>query len=118
MLVILCMLQFSAAASSDYKDRKEEWLRKAEEAKPVLHKTVCRPVSMVQAVEDASAFQGWRMEQIGEVPEYYGASINEMPDVTVDFGRHMTGYFTFRRQVTDGVPKANWRACATIISPP
>lgn len=106
MLVILCVLPYMAAASSDYKDRKEEWLRKAEEAKPVLHKTVCRPVSMVQAVEDASAFQGWRMEQIGEVPEYYGASINEMPDVTVDFGRHMTGYFTFRMKVTDGVQDA------------
>ena len=105
MLVTFCMLPFMAAAS-DYKDRKVEWLRKAEESKPVLHEMICRPLSMVRAVEDASSFQGWRMERIGEVPEYYESSINEMPDVTVDFGRHMTGYFTFRMKVAEGVLEA------------
>ena len=105
MLVSFCMLPFMAAAS-DYKDRKVEWLRKAEESKPVLHEMICRPLSMVRAVEDASSFQGWRMERIGEVPEYYESSINEMPDVTVDFGRHMTGYFTFRMKVAEGVQDA------------
>ena len=106
MLLGLCLSPVLATASSDYKDKRTEWLRKAEETKPVLHETVCRPLSIVQAVEDASAFQGWSMEKVGEVPDYYKSSINEMPDVTVDFGRHVTGYFTFRMKVAEGVQDA------------
>ena len=106
LLLGLCLSPVLATASSDYKDKRTEWLRKAEETKPVLHETVCRPLSIVQAVEDASAFQGWSMEKVGEVPDYYKSSINEMPDVTVDFGRHVTGYFTFRMKVAEGVQDA------------
>ena len=106
LLLGLCLSPVLATDSSDYKDKRTEWLRKAEETKPVLHETVCRPLSIVQAVEDASAFQGWSMEKVGEVPDYYKSSINEMPDVTVDFGRHVTGYFTFRMKVAEGVQDA------------
>lgn len=106
VLIFLSMLPVLAADSYDFKDKRAEWLRKAEEAKTVLHETICRPLSVVQAVEDEEAYQGWRMEKIGEVSEYYGSSINEMPDVVVDFGRHMTGYFTFRMKVAEGVQDA------------
>ena len=106
LLLGLCLSPVLATASSDYKDKRTKWLRKAEETKPVLHETVCRPLSIVQAVEDASAFQGWSMEKVGEVPDYFKSSINEMPDVTVDFGRHVTGYFTFRMKVAEGVQDA------------
>ena len=80
----------------DYYGRRDEWLRKAEEAKPELIERKQHPLYLVQPVADPDAYQGWRMERTGELSSYIGTNMREMPDVMLDFGRHMTGYFTFR----------------------
>lgn len=104
--LLLSFLPVLASSLSDYKDKRTEWLRKAQEAMPALTETISRPLSLVTTVEDASAYQGWRVDKVGEVADYYSSSINEMPDVMVDFGRHMTGYFTFRLNTVRGVQDA------------
>lgn len=86
----------SAAAQDIFADRREDWARKAEEAKPVLTEKIYRPLYLVQPVADESAYQGWRIEKSGELSSYYGSSLKQNPDVMVDFGRHLTGYFTFK----------------------
>ena len=80
----------------DYYGKRDEWLRKAEEAKPELISKVYRPLCLVQTVEDEAAYQGWKIERTGELSSYIGTNMREVPDVMLDFGRHMTGYFTFR----------------------
>ena len=84
------------SAPDPYAGYREAWARKAEEAKPELVETVCRPLYLVEGVRDSSAYQGWRMRKCGEMSSYYGISLKQRPCVTVDFGRHMTGHFSFR----------------------
>lgn len=98
-LLLLAFLTASAAISRyepDYYGKRDEWLRKAEEAKPELTSKIFRPLCLVQPVEDENAYQGWRIEKTGELSSYIGTNMREVPDVMLDFGRHMTGYFTFR----------------------
>lgn len=48
----------------DYYDGKcNRWLEIAESCKPQLVETVVRPVPVVKAVNDTSAYQNWRFEQ-------------------------------------------------------
>lgn len=105
-ILVSCLTAHAVPYGGSYAHKRAEWLRKAQEAMPVLTETISRPLSLVTAVEDASAYQGWRVDKVGEVEDYYSSSINEMPDVMVDFGRHMTGYFTFRLNTVRGVQDA------------
>lgn len=95
---LTCSVATSATSGyePDYYGKRDEWLRKAEEAKPELISKVYRPLCLVQPVEDEAAYQGWKIEKIGELSSYIGINMREVPDVMLDFGRHMTGYFTFR----------------------
>ena len=79
-----------------YAPWRESWAEKAEQAKPKLKETIYRPLYLVEGVKDSLAYQGWRMEKSGEMSSYYGVSLKQVPCVTVDFGKHMTGHFTFR----------------------
>ena len=79
-----------------YAPWRESWAEKAEQAKPKLKETIYRPLYLVEGVKDSLAYQGWRMEKSGEMSSYYGVSLKQVPCLTVDFGKHMTGHFTFR----------------------
>lgn len=78
------------------------WFRIAQESTPVLKETVVEPVGMVRSVRDSSAFQGWRMEPAGDMQQFYTITYKKgAPAVIIDFGRHVTGYFSFSLH-TDG----------------
>lgn len=78
-------------------DRREAWLAADESAKPELKYRVVRPQSVVRAVCDSSAYQHWRYEPTGDATELlYGRNVKEVREITLDFGQHLTGYFTFR----------------------
>lgn len=109
LTVSLAAMASETSADIAYKDKRAEWLRKAEEAKPVLVETVCRPLCLVTPVKDEAAYQGWRMEKSGELSTYYRTNMISSPDVTVDFGRHMTGYFTFKIRTVRGAQDAPMR---------
>lgn len=84
------------AAQDIYADRRAEWMKIAEMTKPILHETIVYPQTIVKAVKDADAYQGWRYEACAGLEKLYSTSFKEVNSVTVDFGRHLTGYFTFR----------------------
>ncbi len=74
---------------------QQEWLRKAEEAKPALHHTLCVPVRMVEPVQDTAAFQGWRYDVSSLSPQtVYERPLAVGQSFTFDFGRHMVGYLS------------------------
>ena len=89
-------LAVTVHAQDVFADRRADWAAKAEQSKPELVQTICRPQYLVEPVADTAAYQGWRMEKTGEMSEYYGISLKKLPCITVDFGRHITGYFTFK----------------------
>mgnify|MGYP006972049632 FL=1 len=75
---------------------RARWFRIAQEVQPVLQQTVVEPVGLVRPVRDSSAFQGWRMEPAGDMQQFYDMTYKRgTPSVIVDFGRHVTGYFSF-----------------------
>lgn len=80
--------------------QQSEWLRIAEETKPELQETIVQPVTLVTPVQDPTAFQGWRMEPVDGLDNYFQVSMKQNPSVIVDFGRHMTGYYQFRLRTT------------------
>lgn len=98
LIFAVAALAFNAplAAQDCFADYRASWAEKARLAKPELKEIIYRPLCLVEPVADSSAYQGWKMEKVGELSSYYGTSLKSCPCVTVDFGRHMTGYFTFR----------------------
>ena len=102
LVAFACVVQ----AQDYYQGQRAIWLKKAEEAKPVLHETVYRPQFIVKSVQDPNAFQGWRMEKSGEISELYTNSFKKVKEVTVDFGKHITGYYTFHLKTTKGAQDA------------
>lgn len=85
---------------------RADWAQKAERFRPAVRETLCRPVCLVKAVRDASAFQGWRMEKCGEAHELATTPFSRIKEVVVDFGRHMTGHFSFYPKTFSSVQDA------------
>lgn len=100
ILVLLTVLAMAAGAEARqpdvYSQWRASWAEKAWKATPELRHVVYRPLGLVEGVQDSLAYQGWRMEKTGELSSYYGVSLKKVPCVTVDFGRHITGHFSFR----------------------
>lgn len=82
-------------AQDQYESQRNNWLKKAEKAKPVLYESVNLPVYLVISVKDTNAFQGWKMERSSDITELYKTSFKDRKEAIVDFGKHMTGYFKF-----------------------
>ncbi len=61
LLSVLLSLSTSLAFAQYYTAQQQsEWLRKAEECKPHLKKTVYHPIQEVEIVKDDNAFQGFK----------------------------------------------------------
>lgn len=98
VITVLAVFTFgiSLYAQDLFADKRQSWAEKAESSKPELHKKIYRPLHLVEPVSDSTAYQGWKMMKTEELSAYYGVSLKKRPCVTVDFGRHMTGHFTFK----------------------
>ena len=92
---LAAILAFPAAAQDPYAGKREGWLQTAEAAKPALHLTTVKPVAIVQAVRDEHAFQGWKYEPVGKPEDLKERNFKELETVTLDFGKHFVGYFSF-----------------------
>lgn len=93
---IVAATAFSASADTMWGEQRSRWLDIAEASKPELHKAVIKPLSVVKAINDTSAYQHWRYETIGNPEDMlYGKNFKEVKEITLDFGKHLTGYFTF-----------------------
>ena len=93
MLSSVCL---TAQESASFYPRQAEWLEMAYQMRPALHETVVSPVGAVRAVQDAAAYQGWRYEPCEGWEGMEERSFKEIKEITLDFGKHYTGYFTFR----------------------
>ncbi|WP_214070563.1 glycoside hydrolase [Mucilaginibacter sp. dw_454] len=82
-------------AQDVYAAYRKDWLKKAEEFKPVLQETIKKPIGIVRMEKDASAFQGWKAVSAGGMDQLYNSSFNKKNSgIVVDFGEHLTGYCT------------------------
>lgn len=82
-------------AQSMYFSNSKEWLQKAEACRPELSYQTISPVKVVRSVQDAKAFQGWRIEEAGETDILFNEPFKKHPGIILDFGNHYTGFLTF-----------------------
>jgi hypothetical protein len=74
---------------------EQKWLAIAESLKPKLRRTPVMPAALVQMTADNAQFLHWRVERLAP-PEALGERLLRRGDSTiVDFGRHLTGHFSF-----------------------
>ena len=100
--IVLCT-GIRAHSDDIYEGSRARWARIAEKTTPVLNEELRRPVAIVKAVNDSNAFQGWRFENTGEpVSAAYEHDMVPLGNITVDFGEHLTGYFSFRVKTLKG----------------
>ena len=76
--------------------RRTGWLEKAEAAKPRLFRRDVTPVGLVRPVEEASAFQGWRVEAAGDIESMCRNPLVDGDSFVIDFGEHLVGTLSFR----------------------
>lgn len=96
ILSMLCCLSiFTLSAQSKYFIESSAWLKKSEACKPALSFTEHKPVKLVTSVKDDSAYQGWRMQDVGGTESLFNESLKKHPSVILDFGEHLTGYLNF-----------------------
>ena len=91
----LLTLGSTCLAQSAYFSNSKEWLRKAEACRPELSYQTISPARTVRSVQDAKAFQGWRMEDAGNTDILFNEPFKKHPSITLDFGNHYTGFLTF-----------------------
>ena len=83
--VLLSVASFTLLYGQDYfESSKPGWLEIARSTTPVLHEEILRPVAAVRAVQDSSAFQGWRYESLG-APDFHAKNFKEVGEITLDF---------------------------------
>ena len=105
-LLGLVMTQSMAVAEDMYKADRARWMQIAAQEKPVLKFQTVRPVGVVRAVQDAQAFQGWRYECVGEPAQMlYQKNFKDVKELTLDFGRHLVGYFKFHTKTLGKRPQ-------------
>ncbi|MBR4924711.1 MAG: glycoside hydrolase [Prevotella sp.] len=110
--LLLCVFVFSLSfasvyADDVYKNDRARWMKIAEATRPVLKYQTLKPLLTVKAVKDDNAFQGWRYEQSGDPQtELYGKNFKDVEEITLDFGRHMVGYFKFHTKTLRGCQDA------------
>lgn len=107
---LLIMNLFKINAQEDfYKAYRQGWLQKAEENKPELVITEKKPVGVISIAKDESAFQGWKTAPLSSIDSFCSSPFNKTQPTIVDFGEHITGYFTFSITPANVTPDAPLR---------
>ncbi|WP_121355616.1 alpha-L-rhamnosidase-related protein [Flavisolibacter nicotianae] len=84
--------------------QRKDWLQKAEQNKPVLNETVRKPTALVTLVRDSNAFQGWKTVPAKPLDSLYQQSFKKQSGVVLDFGDHLTGFYSFTLKARRGTP--------------
>jgi len=93
--VIALITSLPLLSQDFYKEQRAGWLEKAELYKPELVSTTKYPKQIVTMVEDAAAYQGWKAVPAGSVEVLGTSPFKNHSGIIVDFGEHITGYFSF-----------------------
>jgi hypothetical protein len=110
-VLICCVILPALLKAQDFYSaaQRKDWLAKAELNKPRLVETEKEPIGLVKLVADQTAFQGWKAVPSGTVESLYGQSFKKQSGVVVDFGEHLTGYYTFNIRAIRNFPDAPLR---------
>lgn len=95
-LITFVFVIFNSSGQDFYSQKeREKWLQKAQEYTPVLSETVKRPDGVIKVIKDEDVYQGWKIIPDSPIASFYKTSLKAEPSFIIDFGEHLTGYFTF-----------------------
>jgi alpha-L-rhamnosidase len=87
-----------------YTGKRQTWLQKAENLKPKLSESEKKPLYIVTLTKDESAFQSWKAVKSDPMDSLYKSSFKKKSGIVVDFGEHLTGYYSFTITPWGGTP--------------
>ncbi|MDR1682112.1 MAG: glycoside hydrolase [Candidatus Symbiothrix sp.] len=87
-------------AQNYYEHNRQAWLSEAENSKPELIISEKKPLQIVDIVPGEQAFQKWEVRNIHPVDSLYNTPFRKKKKVIIDFGDHLTGYFSFSVKTT------------------
>lgn len=102
IFLIICMGFANAFCEQNdiFANQRGRWLETAENLTPKLSYKIVRPKFVVQAQKDPSAFQGVKyIKSQQKVEDIYKSDFRKIKTITLDFGDHYTGYFTFKTKL-------------------
>ena len=103
-LGLLCLV---VHAEEDYYAKyRQHWLHKAALNMPDLIISEKKPTHVIEVVKDSSSFQGWKIKPVKTIDTFYTTLIDKKSPIILDFGEHLTGYFTFALKPTKETPDA------------
>ena len=82
-------------AQDYYGNNRKQWLQKAEQYKPKLIITEKKPLKVVDIVPDTQSFQKYKAVDVSPIDSLYSMPFRLKKEITIDFGEHLTGYFSF-----------------------
>ena len=95
--IFLFFLPLFSTAQDVYSGQREEWMEKAAFYKPNLKEENCSPKSVVIFKKAENSFQGWAVDKVYATTDYlYQKSFKNKSGIILDFGKHLTGYFSFK----------------------
>ncbi|HEX6225185.1 MAG TPA: hypothetical protein VFZ52_12275 [Chryseolinea sp.] len=93
--LMCCFVTLTTTAQDFFQNEREKWLEKAESSTPKLIEVVKGPKAVVTVAKDDSAYQGWRVISAMPLDSLYNGSFKKKSGIVIDFGEHLTGYFSF-----------------------
>ncbi len=110
LLVSALIISNNIKSQTDYYQQyRELWLQKAEENLPQLIITENKPIGVVEIVKNEQSFQHWEVKFSDSMESFYTSAFNKTKPTIIDFGQHLTGYFTFAIIPTSVTPDAPLR---------
>lgn len=91
----LVFVTIACFAQDYYGNNRKQWLQKAEQYKPKLIITEKKPLKVVDIVPDAQSFQKYKAVDVSPIDSLYSMPFRLKKEITIDFGEHLTGYFSF-----------------------
>lgn len=83
------------------------FIEKADQLKPQLLHTDKKPISVVEVVEQPSAFQGFGVKKLCDVS--FPITLKSGNSVILDFGEHVVGYVSFKLNFSGSIPDSPTR---------
>lgn len=83
------------------------FIEKADQLKPQLLHTDKKPISVVEVVEEPSAFQGFGVKKLCDVS--FPITLKSGNSVILDFGEHVVGYVSFKLNFSGSIPDSPTR---------
>ena len=103
LLISVSFQTFASTQNDVFANDRAKWLEIAENLKPELKYEKIRPLHIVKAQKDKNAFQGWKFNIVDKADKIYTKGFKTMWSVSLDFGNHYTGYFSFKTKIISKV---------------